>query len=281
MHVMLENHKERLKTLGPLAASLVTTLHERNKNLFDIGEVKAITGLSDASARSFARSLVDRGVVARLKPGLFILVPFELGKETQYMGHPWLVAKALVGGDVYYLSHGTAMEAHQMITQPQLVVYVSTPNPKRTRSIMGTEFRFVRCAKKRIFGIEEHWATKQDKVSVSDIDRTIIDGLKQPEYCGGITEVAKGLWIQREKISPDRLVEYALRLNIGAVIRRLGYLLDLYEIGTDKTAKALSDQLTNTYVPLDPILPNQGKHLHRWRLRLNVEPEELLSVVRT
>jgi len=278
---MLETHKERLKTLGPLAASLVTTLHERNKNLFDIGEVKAITGLSDASARSFARSLVDRGVVARLKPGLFILVPFELGKETQYMGHPWLVAKALVGGDVYYLSHGTAMEAHQMITQPQLVVYVSTPNPKRTRSIMGTEFRFVRCAKKRIFGIEEHWATKQDKVSVSDIDRTIIDGLKQPEYCGGITEVAKGLWMQREKISPDRLVEYALRLNIGAVIRRLGYLLDLYEIGTDKTAKALSDQLTNTYVPLDPILPNQGKHLHRWRLRLNVEPEELLSVVRT
>jgi predicted transcriptional regulator of viral defense system len=281
MHTTPQNHKERLKTLGPLAASLVTTLHERNKVLFDIGEVKAITGLSDASARSFARSLVDRGVVARLKPGLFILVPFELGKETQYMGHPWLVAKALVGGDVYYLSHGTAMEAHQMITQPQLVVYVSTPNPKRTRSIMGTEFRFVRCAKKRIFGIEEHWATKQDKVSVSDIDRTIIDGLKQPEYCGGITEVAKGLWMQREKISPDRLVEYALRLNIGAVIRRLGYLLDLYEIGTDKTAKALSDQLTNTYVPLDPILPNQGKHLHRWRLRLNVEPEELLSVVRT
>ncbi len=278
---MLKNHKNRPKTLGPLAASLVTTLHERNKVLFGIGEVKAITGLSDASARSFVRSLVDRGVVARLKPGLFILVPFELGKETEYMGHPWLVAKALAGGDDYYLSHGTAMEAHQMVTQPQLVVYVSSPNPKRTRSIMGTEFRFVRCAKKQLFGIEEYWATKQEKVKVSDIDRTVIDGLKQPEYCGGITEVAKGLWIQREKVRPERLVEYALRLNVGAVIRRLGYLLDLYEIGTDKTAKALSDQLTNTYVPLDPILPSQGKHLHRWRLRLNVEPEELLSVVRT
>jgi predicted transcriptional regulator of viral defense system len=197
------------------------------------------------------------------------------------MGHPWLVAKALAGGDDYYLSHGTAMEAHQMITQPQLVVYVSTPNPKRTRSIMGMEFRFVRCAKKQLFGIEEHWATKQEKVRVSDIDRTIVDGLKQPEYCGGITEVAKGLWMQREKVSPEHLVEYALRLNIGAVIRRLGYLLELYELGTDKTTKALTGQLTNTYVPLDPILPSQGRHLHRWRLRLNVEPEELLSVIRT
>ena len=278
---MLQNHQNRQKTLGPLSASLVTTLHERNKVLFDIAEVKAITGLSDTSARSFVRSLVDRGVVARLKPGLFILVPFELGKETEYMGHPWVVAKALAGGDDYYLSHGTAMEAHQMITQPQLLVYVSTPDAKRTRSIMGTEFRFVRCTKKQIFGIEEHWATKQDKVRVSDIDRTVIDGLKQPEYCGGLTEVAKGLWIQREKVSTERLVEYAIRLNVGAVIRRLGYLLELYELDTDKTANALTDRLTNTYVPLDPVLPSQGKHLHRWRLRLNVEPEELLSVVRT
>jgi predicted transcriptional regulator of viral defense system len=281
MHTTPQNHQDAPKTLGPLAASLVTTLHERNKVLFGIGEVKAITGLSEASARSFVRSLVDRGVVTRLKPGLFILVPFELGKETEYMGHPWLVAKALAGGDDYYLSHGTAMEAHQMITQPQLVVYVSSPKPKRTRSIMGTEFRFVRSRKKQIFGIEEQWATKQEKVRVSDIDRTIIDGLKQPEYCGGITEVAKGLWMQRDKVSPERLVEYAIRLNIGAVIRRLGYLLELYELGTDKTAKALTNRLTNTYVPLDPVLPSQGKHLHRWRLRLNVEPEEILSVVRT
>jgi predicted transcriptional regulator of viral defense system len=276
-----QNHKAALKTVGPLAASLLITLHERNTLLFDIGEVKSITGLSDASARSFVRALVNRGVASRLKPGLFILIPFELGKETEYMGHPWLVAKALAGGEDYYLSHGTAMEAHQMITQPQLVVYVSTANFKRTRSIMGTEFRFVRCAKKHLFGIEEHWATKQAKVKVSDIDRTIIDGLKQPEYCGGVTEVAKGLWMQREKISPERLVEYALRLNIGAVIRRLGYLLDVYQLGTDKTAAALTNRLTNTYVPLDPVLPGEGKHLHRWRLRLNVEPEELLSVVRT
>ena len=281
MHATPQNHKDRPKTLGPLAATLVTTLHERNKVLFDLGEVKAITGLSDASARSFVRSLVDRGVVTRLKPGLFILVPFELGKETEYMGHPWLVARALASGDDYYLSHGTAMEVHQMITQPQLVVHVSTPNPKRTRLIMGTEFRFIRCTEKQIFGIEEQWATKQEKVRVSDIDHTVIDGLKQPEYCGGITEVAKGLWMQREKISPERLVEYALRLNVGAVIRRLGYLLDLYELGTDKTATALTNRLTNTYAPLDPVLPSQGKHLHRWRLRLNVEPEELLSVVRT
>lgn len=281
MHEMLKTHKKGLKTLGPLAASLVTTLHERSQVLFGLKDVKKITRLADASARSFVRSLVERGLVTRLKPGLFILVPFELGKETEYMGHPWLVAKALAGGKDYYLSHGTAMEAHQMVTQPQLVVYVTAVKPLRSRSIMGMEFRFVRGQSKHLFGIEEHWVTKQERVQVSDLDRTIIDGLRQPEYCGGITEVAKGLWMQRERANPEQLVAYSIRLGIGAVIRRLGFLLELYEIGTSKTMEALRNHLTGTYVPLDPVLPKQGKHLHRWRLHLNVEPEELRSVVRT
>lgn len=277
---MRQNNKKSFKTLGPVSALLVTTLHERSQLLFSISDVKKIAGLADASARSFVRSLVQRGLVTRLKPGLFVLLPFELGRETEYMGHPWLVAKVLAGGKDYYLSHGTAMEAHQMVTQPQLAVYVTALKPLRSRSIMGTEFRFIHGQRKHLFGIEEHWATKQEKVQVSDIDRTIIDGLKQPEYCGGITEVAKGLWMQRERVSPERLVTYAIRLRVGAVMRRLGFLLELYEIGTNKTLEALRDHLTGTYVPLDPIMPDQGKHLHRWRLRLNVTPEELRSVVR-
>jgi len=277
---MRQNHQKSLKTLGPLAAFLVTTLHERSQTLFGIRDVKKITGLADASARSFVRSLVERSLVTRLKPGLFILLPFELGTETEYMGHPWVVAKALAGGKDYFLSHGTAMEAHQMVTQPQLVVYVTAVKPLRSRSIMGTEFRFILGKRKQLFGIEEHWVTKQEKVRVSDLDRTIIDGLRQPEYCGGLTEVAKGLWMQRERVGPERLAAYAIRLGIGAVIRRLGFLLELYEIGTNKTTAALRDHLTSTYVPLDPVLPKQGRHLHRWRLHLNVEPEELRSVVR-
>src|SRR5437868_15070721 len=99
MHEMRQNHKSSLKTLGPLAASLVTTLHERNQTMFGVRDLKTITGLADASARSFVRSLVERGVVTRLKPGLFILVPFQLGKQTEHMCDPWLVANALARGD--------------------------------------------------------------------------------------------------------------------------------------------------------------------------------------
>lgn len=278
---MRQNIKKSIKTLGSQAAKFVTTLHERNQTLFGVADVKTITGLTDTSARSFVRTLVERGLVTRLKPGLFILVPFEMGKDKEFAGDPYLVASVVAGGKSYYLSHGTAMEIHQMVTQPQLVVYVSTSERLQSRLIMGTEFRFITCKKKSFFGIIDYWATKQKTVKVSDIERTVIDGLRQPKYCGGLTEVAKGLWMQRESVSPERLMRYSIRLNVGAVMRRLGFLLELYEMGTDKIIGALRERLTNSYVLLDPVLPGQGKYLHRWRLRLNVEPDELRSLVRT
>ncbi len=270
-----------LKTLGSKAARLVTSLHERNRTLFTLEDVLAITGLGEASARSFVRKLVDRGVVTRLRPGLFVLVPYELGREREYLGNPLLVAKALVGGRDYYFSHGTAMEIHHMVTQPRLVVYVSTRRLVRPRTIGGTEFRFVRCRRRHLFGVVPHWVTKQETVQVSDLERTVIDGLRHPEYCGGLTEVAKGLWMQREKVHIARLVEYAIRLGVGAVKRRLGFLLELYEIGATEAVETLQRRLTSTYVSLDPVLPAEGKYLRRWRLRLNVSPEELRAVAAT
>ncbi|MBI3078653.1 MAG: type IV toxin-antitoxin system AbiEi family antitoxin domain-containing protein [Deltaproteobacteria bacterium] len=270
-----------LKTLGPQAAKLVTTLHERSRPVFHLEDVREITGLPEASARSFVRKLVDRGVATRLKPGLYSLVPFELGQERQYLGSPLVVAREIMNGEDYYLSHATAMELHGMLTQPQLVVRVSTPKPRRSLTTLGVQFRFIRCQRRHLFGLTEHWVTKQEKVRVSDLERTIIDGLKQPEHCGGLTEVAKGLWIRRQDMHVDRLVQYARRIGVGAVVRRLGFLLETYEMAAAPDLERLRNALTATYVRLDPVLPAEGKRLRRWRLQLNVEPEELRAVVRT
>jgi len=271
----------KLKTLGPQSAHLVTTLYEQNSPIFRLKEVRKILHLNDVSSRNFVRKLVNRGVATRLKPGFFILVPFELGKESEYMGNPFLVARGIMGGKDYYLSYATAMEIHGMVTQPQLVVYVTTLKPRRPINALGIEFRFIHTQKKFFFGLSDYWVTKQEKVRVSDPERTIINGLKQPEYCGGLTEVAKGLWIRHQDINMRRLIKYAVKIGIGAVIRRLGFLLELYKIGTPEDWELLRSYLTETYVRLDPFLPSEGKFLRKWRLQLNVSPEELLSVVRT
>jgi predicted transcriptional regulator of viral defense system len=173
------------------------------------------------------------------------------------------------------------MDIHGMVTQPQLVVHVTSPAPMRARTVLGMEFRFVRCRRSQLFGTAEHWAEKQEKVVVSDVERTVVDGLKQPEHCGGVTEVAKGLSIRRTDVSAKKLVDYALRLGVGAVVRRLGYLMEACDIGAPEQRERLRGSLTSTYSLLDPVLPPEGRYLARWRLRLNVSPEEIQAVART
>lgn len=274
-------HNIHPKTLGTQAGSLVTELHERGKTIFSYSEVREIKKSNAKTARSLVGRMVERGVATRLKPGLFILVPFEMGREREYLGNPYVAARELAGTPDYYISHASAMEIHQMVTQPQLVVFVTTPKFLRPHFVLGTEFRFIRCNTANLFGIISHWATKTDKIQVSDLERTVIDGLKQSEHCGGFSEVAKGFWMRKEDIDPQRLVDYALRLDVGAVIRRLGFLLELFEVDAPRDLDRLKEKLSSTYAILDPMLPNEGKLLSRWRLKLNIRPEEIQAVVRT
>lgn len=269
------------KTLGPRSAFLVAELYEQQKMIFSNKDVEAITGLSPKSSRGLALRLVERGLATRLKPGLFILVPADLGHEREYLGDPYIAAAEIVGGLDYFISHASAMDIHQMVTQPQLVVFATTTRSIRPRSVLGTEFRFVRGKPEHFFGAMDHWATKTRKIRVSDLERTVIDGLRQPEYCGGFSEVAKGFWMRRQDMEVKKLVEYALMLNIGAVYRRLGYLLELFETEEGAQLELLRKKLTATYVLLDPMLPEEGKFIARWRLRLNVSPEEIGAIIRT
>jgi predicted transcriptional regulator of viral defense system len=165
-----------------------------------------------------------------------------------------------------------------MVTQPQLIVYASSPRMMRSRTIQGTEFRFVRCKTEDLFGITEIWIDKNEKVFVSDLERTLLDGLRQPAYCGGFSEVAKGFSIKHQTIDPQKLIDYAVRLDVGAVIRRLGYLMELYQIGSRIHWEFLQTKLTSTYQLLDPELLAEGPHIARWRLRLNIPQEELLAI---
>jgi predicted transcriptional regulator of viral defense system len=269
------------KTLGPRSAELVTALYDHRKPIFTMGDVRDLTGAQPSAACSLVGKMVRRGLATRLKGGLFLLVPFELGRERQYLGNPYLVARALAGGDDYYLSHASAMEIHGMTTQPRLVIYTTSWHSFRGRTILGTEFKFVLCRKSDFFGVIRRWVDKTEQVAVSDLERTVIDGLKQPTYCGGFSEVAKGFWMRRSDVDIEKLVGYALRLDVGAVIRRLGFLLETSSVDAPQQIERLQRKLTATYHLLDPTLPAEGRRVARWRLRLNVTPDELVAARNT
>ena len=277
-HLMHTERNNSGKTVGSKMAGLLARLYDRSQSTFTLADAQEITGLNSQLASSLLHKAVKRGIVSRLKPGVFVIVPQELGTTSEYTGNPYLTAKWLAGSAPCFISHASAMEIHRMVTQPQLAVFASSAKRLQSRSLHGTEFHFVLVKPEHYFGTAKHWVTKQETVDISDLERTIIDGLRQPEYCGGVTEVAKGLWMRHQDMKTTKLVEYALRMGTGAVIRRLGYLLELYAIAPESELSRLRDTLSETYAPLDTLLPKEGPHLRRWRLQLNITPQELESI---
>ncbi len=275
---MSAKYHPQTKTLGPRAAQLFTDLNELRRSTFTLADVCSITGLSPAAARNLVHKAQQRGLVTRLKPGLYNLVPFELGRATQHIDSPYLIARELAGMAFYFLSHGTALELHRMVTQPNLTVYVSCTRRVRPQTVGGYDFRFIHVTAEQEFGVVKHWIDKERFVMISDMERTIIDGLRHPAFVGGVTEIAKGLWMKRTELKVDKLVDYARRLNVGAVVRRLGFLLEHYGLANATVLESLRSGLTATYQRLDPLLPAEGAFLSRWRLQLNVTPEELDAV---
>ena len=122
------------KTVGARTAQLVNALYESGQTTFTHADVESITGLS---ARSLIRHVVARGVVSRLEPSLFVLVPPELGRATEFAGNPYIIVRQLAAGAEYFISHASAMELHRMVTQLQFVIITSTTKRLRKRTIHG------------------------------------------------------------------------------------------------------------------------------------------------
>jgi predicted transcriptional regulator of viral defense system len=197
------------------------------------------------------------------------------------MADRYVIARHVVGPTPYYISHYSALELHQMTTQPVNTVYVTVPRQRVNRPIAGVEYRFVYANQRAFWGFEPTWATEQEQVQVSDLEKTILDCAARPELCGGLAELAKGLWMRKNDLNEDRLVAYVRRLDHKAATKRIGFLLETYNLGRPETIASLQALVNSRYSPLDPTLPAQGPYRARWRLRVNLDPEELKTTVWT
>lgn len=274
------------KTLGKKSALLLSLLQERGWTIFDVSKAHQLLDCKAKEAADLVDKMITRGLVTRIKNGLYQLVPFELGRESIYIGDSLIIMSELIANithsnDQYFISHGSAMEFHQMVTQPQFKVYATVPRFIKNREIYGTEYRFITVKSQHFFGLKKEWLTKVRSIYVSDIERTILDGLRQPDYCGGITEVAKAMWIKKSEINPTKLIDYAIKLDSGAVYRRLGFLCSLYQICSEESLRPLKERLTASYQLLDPTFPKEGPHKSSWKIQLNISEEELLTLRNT
>ena len=223
----------------------------------------------DKYVHQFLSRLRKKGWIQRIKSGLFVVVPFSSGATRTPQVHEFLIAMELVKPAA--IAYFSALNYHGLTEQIPRQIFIVTNHkvPKPVRESLGFSYRIISNRPERFFGLKKEWIN-ESHFMITDLEKTLIDGLALPEYVGGIGTVAQAFSTSWSKIDEKKLYDYSVRIGISAVVKRLGFLLETLAIGNPGTLRSITT-LSSGYSRLDPTLPGQGTHNRRWGLLINAK----------
>ena len=249
----------------------LSRLARQNREIFTIEEFAEEQETTYETAKSSASRLAKNGWLTRLKPGLYLIVPLAAGETSQYTAHEFYIAKHLA--DPMYVGFWSALGYHGFTEQVPQSVYVATTKRLSDKTVHDVRYHRITLADKKFFGYEQYRVAGHH-VPISTPEKTLVDCADQPRHCGGIRELAKGIRTGVEGYDPETVLSDARRIENGAAVKRLVYLMDYYDVPIPDR-ETVEERFTKGMSPLDPTRSEEGAHSSKYRLRLNVAEEDL------
>ena len=233
-------------------------------------------GLKDTYLWEALYHLRRNGWIVALRRGLYALSPTVPGVSP---AHEFEIAMALV--DPAAVSHWSALHHHGLTDQVPRKVFVLTTTEtsiprargakaKKVRNgypIGETTYQFIQVKPERFFGTEKVWFGEA-RVTITDPERTLLDGLSMPQYCGDFAEVLHAFQLRGTDLNVERIIEYALKLD-AATAKRLGWVLESRGVEPTKL-ECLAALPIKGYRKLDPTGPRKGPCNQRWMIQENL-----------
>ena len=134
------------------------------------------------SARSAIKRLMKEGMVAKIRNNMYTCISGETGAP---VANRFQIASHIT--PTSYVSHHTAMEYYGITDQVYYDVYVSSCTSFRDFAFDGYTYCFV--PSKNSEGIEK--PPYSGGVAVTNLERTIVDSIKDMDKISGIEEVVQ------------------------------------------------------------------------------------------
>ena len=262
-----------------VGVELVRLLAQSGDRIFTTARARELAprvGLRDAYVGEALYHLRRNGWITSLRRGLYALSYTVPGVASV---HEYEVAMALVQPAA--ISHWSAFNHHGLTEQIPWKTFVLTTTEASVpaRSISdgddgdrgyqagGMWYQFIQTRPERFFGVERIWVGEA-RVSITSLERTLLDGLAMPRYCGGFGDVVYAFGEAASRMDVDRMVVDAPRLGV-AVAKRLGWVLETQGI-EGPHLEQLAALPVKGYRKLDANGPGRGTYNGRWMLQENL-----------
>ncbi|MBK9063922.1 MAG: hypothetical protein IPL89_12120 [Acidobacteria bacterium] len=127
---------------------------------------------------------------------------------------------------------------------------------------------FFSVAVAKFIGIEQVWVDAENKVPITDKERTVLEMFLSPRAFGGLAEAVSVLDEHRKALDLERLARYAVEIKVAVTAKRLGWALE-----AGGAPRAILNRLRAVPVTgvqrLDPARPAQGPVIREWMLQDN------------
>ncbi|MDG6221146.1 MAG: type IV toxin-antitoxin system AbiEi family antitoxin domain-containing protein, partial [Candidatus Thermoplasmatota archaeon] len=158
---------------------------------FTVDELRAGTGMSSGTLKKFLHRLESQGWVERIERGKYMLLPLGAAKGS-YTLNEFVIGSMLA--EPHCIAYWSALHHHGFTEQIPSMVFIQTTSRKKNRNpeIFGIRYRIIRIIPEKFFGQRKE-RFGDTLVNIADREKTLIDCLDKPQYCGGLIEAIKGL----------------------------------------------------------------------------------------
>jgi predicted transcriptional regulator of viral defense system len=258
---------EENKSLLPRGRAQLICVLAAAGDVIHIADVASVLQLNRIVAAQRLSRWTEQGWLRRVGRGAYVAASIDTMGSERVLDDPWVLVPALFAPA--YIGGRTAAEHWDLTEQifKDIVVMTAQALRHKRQERHGQPFSLKHIDERKLFGTKNVWR-HQTRVPVSDVHRTVVDMLDDPTVGGGIQFVADCLavYLQRDDRDDKKLVEYAMRLDNGAVFKRLGFLVEGLPSGAE-LADLCERHLSGGHAKLDPA--QDGSHVStKWRLRV-------------
>jgi len=264
----------------PAGVRLLAALETVGADPFTSGQaVKegSVLGLTPRHTITLLHRLASGGWITRIKKGLYAMNDpvTRLPKA-----HPFAIGTTLAIPSA--VSHWSALQHWGLTDQVPAVITLSSsrrtfPRGQKAQGVSGRSawvvagirYEVVAITKPRFFGIVQVWVNERNQIAIFDQERALLDAFQHFHIFGSLSVGLEILEAHIADIDVSRLANYAQRLGVTAVVKRVGWALD--RLGAPQEILApLRDYPVKGESPLDPGLPARGRHDPTWRVIENL-----------
>lgn len=257
--------RRNLQNLPKEEQNLLIFILDTEWMYFTINDLRTNLDLEVNDLQNAIENLAVKGFINRIEKGKYCFPTFR---------NEFVIGNILMPeGAIAYWS---ALHWFNLTEQIPNTIFIQTPKTKRETEVFNVRYKFIKVKFPKFDGI----ITKgygQEKFNITELEKTILDCFDLPQYAPSFDALIEA--VANIDGDEDKLIKYSEIINNISAIKRLAVITEI--VHGNRFQKFLTyaiKKVNPRYITLDPFGLDEGEFWKKWRIRMNMTKDEILSI---